>query len=107
VPHAPPGGDDRHAAQALEEVECQDQGKGRVLEPLILVSRDAKRLESVRDKITSGNKIDVLSIVKDLSEPSAPREIFYELNEAEITVGMLVNCAGSTIHGNFHGTVFS
>jgi len=70
--------------------------------PVILVARDAQRLKSLKDRFTTSFKVPVLTIRKDLSECGAPREIFDELTSDGISVGMLVNCAGSTIHGVFH-----
>jgi short-subunit dehydrogenase len=69
--------------------------------PLVLVARDGARLEQIAVELRSRHGIEVRVLAKDLSVPSAPREIFEELQRAQLVVGTLVNNAGIGVQGPF------
>lgn len=71
---------------------------------LVLVSRDSTRLEKVKTELETefGAKVDLL--IKDLSEPSAPLEVFSEIKEKKLRIDILVNNAGFGVYGYFAET---
>ncbi|MGH2414677.1 MAG: SDR family NAD(P)-dependent oxidoreductase [Microcystaceae cyanobacterium] len=71
---------------------------------LVLVDKNGQKLSEVAEKIQQKFGIFVKNIVKDLSIPTAPEEIFTELQQASIKVDVLVNNAGFGSHGLFHET---
>ncbi len=68
---------------------------------LVLVARSADKLNEMKRQYESRAGIRVHVISKDLAQPSAPREIFDELQREGITVDVLVNNAGFTVFGKF------
>lgn len=67
---------------------------------LVLVARS----ESLRDQAADYHlnyNVKALPIIKDLSTPNAPQEIFDELTAAGITVDVLINNAGFATYGLF------
>lgn len=62
---------------------------------LVLVARNEKRLESLCGELSSGAGIDAQYIVCDLSQGSAPRALFDEIQRRGIRVDYLINNAGS------------
>lgn len=71
---------------------------------LILVARREERLVRVSEELSNKYHVNVMFIVKDLSEPSSPREIFNELREKNVHIDILVNNAGTQIFGEFQKT---
>jgi short-subunit dehydrogenase len=71
---------------------------------LVLVSRDRNALERVVAELGRDYKTVSKIIVKDLSLPSAPWEIFEELERDAIKVDVLVNNAGFGVFGPFSKT---
>ncbi|MEK7263486.1 MAG: SDR family oxidoreductase [Bacteroidota bacterium] len=71
---------------------------------LVLVARDRKKLREVHTEINVKYGVEVKTIVKDLSEPLAPDEIFQELWEEKINISVLVNNAGYATFGPFTET---
>ncbi len=69
--------------------------------PLVLVARDEPRLAQIAAELSAKHGIPVKVLVKDLSKPSSPSEIFDELQREKIPVGVLVNNAGFGFHGPF------
>ncbi|MDD9148745.1 MULTISPECIES: SDR family NAD(P)-dependent oxidoreductase [unclassified Sporolactobacillus] len=67
---------------------------------LVLVARTAKKLEKIKETFTSTK---VHYIVKDLSVPGAAKEIFKEIEQADIPIDILVNNAGFGLLGAFDG----
>ena len=65
--------------------------------PLVLVAPDQEELQDIATELVYkyGNVVRV--IAKDLERPQSPREIFTELQKADIAVDILVNNAG---HGH-------
>ncbi|MHC5597772.1 MAG: SDR family NAD(P)-dependent oxidoreductase, partial [Nostoc sp.] len=71
---------------------------------LVLVDRNGAKLVEIAVKFQKEFGILVKTIIKDLSIPIAPEEIFTELQKADIMVDVLVNNAGFGIYGLFHET---
>jgi short-subunit dehydrogenase len=69
--------------------------------PLVLVARDEPRLSQIAAELSAKHGIQVRVLAKDLSKPSAPSEIFDELQREKIYVGVLVNNAGFGFRGPF------
>ncbi len=68
---------------------------------LVVVARRAEKLEALKEELESDFGIEVKVLVKDLSRPDAPREIYDELQENGIRVGVLVNNAGMSVVDSF------
>ncbi|HXT13019.1 MAG TPA: SDR family oxidoreductase [Candidatus Angelobacter sp.] len=66
---------------------------------LILVARNEARLQQAADELCAKYNIETKILVKDLSLPSAPQEIFDALRDTSISV--LVNNAGFGWRGAF------
>ncbi|MFQ4140898.1 SDR family oxidoreductase [Chlorogloeopsis sp. ULAP02] len=71
---------------------------------LVLVARSEEKLKKIAKEFTEKSDIKVEIIVKDLSVPTTPTEIFTELQQAGIKVDVLVNNAGFGSYGFFHET---
>lgn len=69
---------------------------------LVVVARSESKLKELKDELEKANKIDVLVIVKDLSEPKAAEEIYNEVQKQGIEVNYLINNAGFGGIGKFH-----
>ena len=69
---------------------------------LILIARREKELMELKQELKTNFNVTVLVIVKDLSEPGAPKEIYTETNNSEIEVEYLINNAGFAGYGLFH-----
>jgi short-subunit dehydrogenase len=68
---------------------------------LVLVARRGPRLESLAAELSREHGIRVDTIVADLSEPGASQKIFAQTEGAGRAVDVLLNNAGSGIHGEF------
>lgn len=66
---------------------------------LILLARDAKRLEAVAKELTDAYPVRVQTIVKDLSLPRAAEEAYAQTQGCEID--LLINNAGVGSYGAF------
>jgi short-subunit dehydrogenase len=73
---------------------------------LVLVARRKHQLEILANELSKKNKIVITILAKDLSFPSAPREIFSELKSNSIQVDILINNAGTQVYGKFQNTDF-
>jgi short-subunit dehydrogenase len=71
---------------------------------LVLVDRMGEKLLDIADQFQKKFSIFVKTIVKDLSIPTAPEEIFTELKQEAIKIDVLVNNAGFGIYGLFNET---
>ncbi len=69
---------------------------------LVLIARNEQKLQQIAEEFRQKFRIEVKIIVKDLSNPTAPAEIFTELQQAAITVDVLVNNAGFATYGFFN-----
>lgn len=68
---------------------------------LVLVARREEKLRALADELKSEFGVDVFVLAKDLSQKSAPREIFDELQRQGIQVDVVVNNAGFGSRGKF------
>lgn len=68
---------------------------------LVLVARSKEKMEILQTKLQNQYGVSVHVICKDLSEQSAPKEIFDELSERKIRVDYLINNAGFGDFGDF------
>lgn len=71
---------------------------------LILVARNRAALQQVGEQLQAQHGIEVRISPKDLSHPSSPGDLYQELQEAEITLDVLVNNAGFGGSGPFVDT---
>ena len=69
---------------------------------LIVVARREDKLNDLKKEIADKYKREVFVLVKDLTNPSAPQEIYDEVKQAGIEVEYLMNNAGFGGHGKFH-----
>ena len=68
---------------------------------LVLVARDRAVLQQVGEELQSRYRIEVRISPRDLSHPSAPVELFQEMQEIGIAIDVLVNNAGFGGSGPF------
>ncbi len=68
---------------------------------LILVSRDENKLQTVKQELEKNCQQKISVIAKDLSLPTAPQEIFDEVQKLSVTITALVNNAGWGDYGSF------
>ena len=61
---------------------------------LVLLARSRQRLDRLAEDLAGRHAVSCRVMVKDLSEASAPREIFSELRDAGLELTALVNNAG-------------
>ena len=71
---------------------------------LVLVARSADRLAALAEELSAKHNISARVIVKDLASPTAPQEIFDELQADGAVVDVLVNNAGFGSYGLFAET---
>lgn len=69
---------------------------------LVLVARSEGKLEELAAELQREHGGRVLIVAKDLSQPSAPREIYEAVKAAGIELDYLVNNAGFGGQGAFH-----
>ncbi|MCX7708524.1 MAG: SDR family oxidoreductase [Clostridia bacterium] len=70
---------------------------------LVLVSQSESNLKMAEIEVRKVHqKNRILTISKDLSQPSSPLEVYQLVKENSLTVDILVNNAGIQIYGNFH-----
>lgn len=74
---------------------------------LVLVARGEDKLTQIAQELTTKHNVTVRVIVKDLSQPDAPQQIFDELQCEAIAVDVLVNNAGFGLYGAFSETDLS
>lgn len=68
---------------------------------LVLVARSEDKLNELKKELEEQYKISVKVIVKDLTEPNAPKEIYEQLKTDKISVQYLINNAGFGGIGKF------
>jgi uncharacterized protein len=71
---------------------------------LVLVARDAERLEALAAEVAQTSHVSCRVVRKDLSSPAAPKEVYTELEQTGVRVDVLVNNAGFGFHGAFSDT---
>ncbi|HEO65936.1 MAG TPA: SDR family oxidoreductase [Spirochaetes bacterium] len=69
---------------------------------LIVVARSQAKLEQLKSELEKTHSIQVKVLVKDLSKPKSPSEIYSELDKENISIDILVNNAGFGSYGPFH-----
>ena len=69
---------------------------------LIIIARRADKLTELKNHIEQKYQVRVITIAKDLTQPSAPKEIFDHVSQQGIAVEYLINNAGFGGHGKFH-----
>ena len=69
---------------------------------LILIARREDKLTELKTELEAEHGIEVKTIAKDLSNPSAAKEIFDQLQEWDIQIDVLINNAGYGGVGKFH-----
>jgi len=83
----------------LELARCFAADKSR----LVLVARNTEALKSLAEELRQGHGIQATVLTADLSRPETPACVFNELQQAGITVDVLVNNAGFGAQGAFAG----
>ncbi len=68
---------------------------------LVIIARDLEKLKEVAGELEEKYNIFAKVIVKDLSVPNSPQEIFDEIISEDIHVDVLVNNAGFAEYGSF------
>lgn len=69
---------------------------------MVIVARSQGKLKELKKELETQYQSKVMIVVKDLSAPNAPQEIYDELQQAQIQVDYLINNAGFGGHGKFH-----
>jgi len=68
---------------------------------IAVVARSRDKLEDLKKEVETKHGTKVRVLVKDLSDPKSPQEIFSELMKEGINVDVLVNNAGFSVYGKF------
>jgi len=74
---------------------------------LVLVARSRGALRELGDELQARHSVQVRISPKDLAHPSAPGELYQELQEAGVVLDVLVNNAGFGGNGPFLNTEWS
>ncbi len=69
---------------------------------LIIVARSKDKLDALKEDLEEKYGCEVKVIVKDLTQPNAPKEIFETILEEKIAINYLINNAGFGGRGKFH-----
>lgn len=69
---------------------------------LVIVARRQEKLNELKTELEQNYKINVVTIVKDLSVPNSAKELFNEVKAQNIQVDYLINNAGFGLRGKFH-----
>ena len=83
----------------LELARCFAADESR----LVLVARNTGALQSLADELRRAHGTRTTVLTADLSRPESPARVFNELQQAGVTVDVLVNNAGFGAHGAFAG----
>lgn len=68
---------------------------------LVLVARSEDKLQQLSQKLQEQYKIQVDTVVQDLTEPAAATAVFNFVTEKGLTVDLLINNAGAGEYGDF------
>jgi len=71
---------------------------------LVLVARNQARLDTLAKELNTIGCVDVRTISKDLSHPTAAEELKAAIDDQKIAIEILVNNAGFGVHGPFPDT---
>src|SRR5688500_863740 len=69
---------------------------------LVLVARSSDKLEALASALQHRYGVGCLAITLDLSAPGACMRLVEELAARKISIGILINCAGFGMRGDFH-----
>jgi len=69
---------------------------------LIIIARSENKLNDLKKELEEAYKIQVYVIQKDLSKPSAPKEVYEEIKNTGLSVDYLINNAGFGGLGKFN-----
>lgn len=69
---------------------------------LVIVARREEKLNALKAELENKHGIQVMVIAKDLTQPTAPAEIYEAVQQAGIEVDYLINNAGFGGRGKFH-----
>ena len=69
---------------------------------LVIIARNEKKLQSLKEELETKYKNKVLVISKDLTLPNAPQELYDEVHKNNLTIDILINNAGFGGIGMFH-----
>ena len=68
---------------------------------LVLIARREERLRALAEELKSEFGVDIYVLSKDLSEKSAPKEIYDEIQKQGLVIDVVVNNAGFGARGRF------
>ena len=68
---------------------------------IVVIARSKDKLDGLKKDLEKAHGTKVMVLVKDLSDPKAPQEVFSELEKEGINVDALVNNAGFAVYGKF------
>ena len=71
---------------------------------IVVLARSRDKLEGLKKDLEKAHGTKVMVLVKDLSDPKAPQEVFSELEKAGMNIDVLVNNAGYDVYGLFSAT---
>lgn len=69
---------------------------------LVIIARNQEKLNELKTELEEKYSVKVMVIVKDLSLPEVPKEIYEEVKAAGLEVDFLINNAGYGGRGKFH-----
>jgi short-subunit dehydrogenase len=69
---------------------------------LVVLARRVDRLESLKAELQAAHKVNVQTLVEDLSKPDAPQRVYDEIRSRRIRIDYLINNAGFGYRGLFH-----
>ena len=69
---------------------------------LVIIARNQEKLNELKTDLEEKYSVNVMVIVKDLSLPEAPKEIYEEVKAAGFEVDYLISNAGYGGRGKFH-----
>ncbi len=69
---------------------------------LVIVARNENKLVALKQELEEKHSVTVTVIAKDLTQPTAARELFEEVQSAGLKIDYLINNAGFGGHGKFH-----
>lgn len=69
---------------------------------LIIVARRKDKLEELQQELQTRHQVQIKIITKDLTLPEAPKEIYDEIAQENISIEYLINNAGFGGLGKFH-----
>ena len=69
---------------------------------LIIVARREEKLIELKNELEKKHKVQVTTIIKDLSISGSAKELYQEIKDSKLQVDYLINNAGFGLHGKFH-----